>query len=87
VRDLPDDPVLEICHAAGLAELLRPEIEPLRELVEQPAAAAEQEVDQVDPDFAHEPRAQELLAEVGAHEPERLLDRVGQAADPLFGAV
>ena len=36
-----------------------------RELVEQPAASSEQDVDQVDSDLVHEPRGEVLLVELG----------------------
>jgi hypothetical protein len=43
---LPDDAVLEMRHAVGLAEPGLFQLDPPRELVEQPTAPAEQDVDQ-----------------------------------------
>jgi hypothetical protein len=60
-------------HAVGLAEPGLFQLDSLRELVEQPAAASEQDIDQVDSDLVHEPRGEELLVDVGAHEPDPLV--------------
>jgi hypothetical protein len=68
---LPEHAVVEMVHAAGLAEPGQLKIDPLRERVEQPTAAAEQDIDQVDPDLVHEPRGQELLVDVRPISPIR----------------
>src|SRR5436309_4154948 len=60
-------------HVVGLAEPGLFQLDSLRELVEQPTAPAEHDVDQVDPDLVHEPRSQELLVGVRAHQPDPLL--------------
>ena len=70
---LPEDAVLEMRHAVGLAEPGPFQLDSLRELVEQPTAPSEQDIDQVDSDLVHEPRGEELLVDVGAHEPDPLV--------------
>src|SRR5687768_11656943 len=69
----PDDAVLEMRHAVGLAEPGLFQLDSPRELVEQPTPPAEQDVDQVDSDLVHEPRGEELLVDVGAHEADPLV--------------
>ena len=59
-------------HAVGLADPGLFQLDSLRELVEQPTAPAEQDIDQVDPDLVHEPRGEELLVDVRAHQPDPL---------------
>jgi hypothetical protein len=59
MESLPEDAVLEMRHAVGLAEPGLFQLDSLRELVEQPTAPSEQDIDQVDPDLVHEPRAEE----------------------------
>jgi hypothetical protein len=54
-------------HAAGLAEAGLLQLDSPRELVEQPTAPSEQDIDQVNPDLVHEPRGEELLVDVGTH--------------------
>ena len=70
---LPQDAVLEMRHAVRLAEAGLFQLHSLRELVEQPTAPSEQDVDQVDPDLVHQPRGEELLVDIGAHEPDPLV--------------
>jgi hypothetical protein len=60
-------------HTVGLAEPGLFQLDSLRELVEQPTAPSEQDIDQVDPDLVHEPRGEDLLVDVGAHEPDPLV--------------
>lgn len=60
-------------HAVGLAEPSLFQLDPVRELVEQPTTPSEQDIDQVDPDLVHEARGEELLVEGGAHEPDPLV--------------
>jgi hypothetical protein len=59
-------------HAVGLAELGLLQLDSLRKLVEQPTPPSEQDIDQMDSDLVHEHRGEELLVDVGAHEPDRL---------------
>jgi hypothetical protein len=66
LQALPDDAELEMRHAIGLAEPGPFQLRSLRELVEQPTAPAEQDVDHVDPDLVHEPLGEELLVDVRA---------------------
>jgi hypothetical protein len=68
---LTDDAVLEMRHAAGLADPRLLELDSLRELVEQPASTSEQDVDHVDPDLVHESGREELLVEVRPISPIR----------------
>ena len=70
---LPEDAVLEMRYAVGLAEPGLFQLDSLRELVEQPTAPSEQDVDHVDSDLVHELRGEELLVDVGAHEPDPLV--------------
>jgi hypothetical protein len=62
--ELPEDAVLEMSHAVGLAQPGLFQLDSLRELVEQPTAPSEQDIDQVDSDLVHEPRGEELLVDV-----------------------
>jgi hypothetical protein len=52
-------------HAVALAEPGLFQLNSLRELVEQPTAPSEQDIDQVDSDLVHKPRGEELLVDVG----------------------
>ena len=58
-------------HAAGLAEPSLFELDSLRELVEQPAAPSEQDIDQVDSDLVNEPRGQECWSMLAPMSPIR----------------
>ena len=49
------------------------QLDSLWENVEQPAAPAEQDVDDVDPELVHEPGGEVLLVDVRAHEADPLL--------------
>jgi hypothetical protein len=94
---LTDDAVLEMRHAAGLADPRLLELDSLRELVEQPASTSEQDVDHVDPDLVHESGREELLVEVRPHQPDPLfaggllrlcegaLDPVGDGEERIRG--
>src|SRR6266542_2443041 len=58
---------------AGLTEPRPLQLDPLGELVEEATAPPEQDIDHVDPDLVHEPRGQELLIDVRAHQPDSLV--------------
>jgi hypothetical protein len=60
-------------HAVGPAEPGLFQLDSLRKLVEQPTPPSEQDIDQVDSDLVHESRGEELLVDVGAHEPDPLV--------------
>jgi hypothetical protein len=87
---LPDDAVLEMRHAVGLAEPGLLQLHSLRELVEQPTATAEQDIDQVDPMLHQrsacwrvvEGRASCWLARPGEGTPRCPLPEPGHSAGP-----
>ena len=70
---LPHDAVLEVRHVVVLAEPGLFQFDSLRENVEQPTTASEQDVNHVDPQLVDEPRGEVLLVDVRAHEPDPFL--------------
>src|SRR5215210_9107545 len=70
---LPNHAIGEMRHAVSLGEPGLLQLDPLRKPIEQASSPTEQDVDQVDADFVHEARREELLVHVGAHEPDPLV--------------